>query len=114
MDVVDLPRTVCLDGLTDVPRLQLRDRATLHRENCSADGAFVAGKVNHERCDVVGVEEVELALRDLRGEERPVPGVASVRRVRAIGAMALTRTAYRASSCAATWVSAAMPAFAAP
>ena len=44
----------------------------------------------------------------------PMPGVASVSRVRAIGAIALTRTPYRSSSSAATSVSAAMPALAAP
>ncbi len=44
----------------------------------------------------------------------PSPGVASVIRVRAAGAMAFTRTPYRPSSCAAMTVNAAMPALAAP
>ena len=44
----------------------------------------------------------------------PRPGVASVRRVRASGAMALTRTPYWASSAAAMRVKAATPALAAP
>ena len=42
------------------------------------------------------------------------PKVTSVMRVRAFGAMQLTVTPYRASSCAAISVKPAIPAFAAP
>ena len=82
-----------VDRARGVPADQLLDRAALDAEHLAVVRALLGGEVGDERRDVGRAERVELALGDrLRRRSRPCPGVARVSRVRAIGAIALTRT----------------------
>ena len=91
-DVVDRPGTLGLDRLDVVPAGQLRDRAALNGEDLAGDRAFLRRQVGDQRRDVGRAEQVELAVLGFAASATPMPGVARVSRVRAIGAIALTRT----------------------
>src|SRR5882757_4819232 len=69
-DPVGVPRAVGLHGADRVPALQQRDRAALDCEHLAGERALVRGQVADDLGDVRGMERVELALGNLRGEDR--------------------------------------------